>query len=99
MPLWLQVVSTIVAASFTIGTAARGMATWVWANTIKRDMSDLSKRLDAIERAQKEATDRAHQHNKNFQRQISNQDEFLAGVGERIGMRRRFAQERDEEAS
>ena len=46
MPPWLQVVSTIVAASFTIGTLARGIATWVWANTIKRDLADLKADIE-----------------------------------------------------
>ena len=45
MPPWLQVVSTIVAASFTIGTLARGVATWVWTNTIKRDLADLREEI------------------------------------------------------
>lgn len=55
MPSWLQILSTVVAASFTIGTLARGIATWVWANTIKRDLADiraeavrLNNRIDEI---------------------------------------------------
>ncbi len=53
MPEWLQVLSTIIAATFTVGMTTRGLATWVLTNTIKRDIKDLreeiarvSKRID-----------------------------------------------------
>lgn len=45
MPEWLQVVSTIVAGAFTVGTIARGVGIWVWTNTIKRDLKDIRDEL------------------------------------------------------
>lgn len=48
MPEWLTVASTAVAAAFTVGTVVRGVATWVWTNTIKRDLSRLSERIDEL---------------------------------------------------
>lgn len=45
MPSWLQVASTIVAAFFTIGVVARGVATWVWTVTIKRDLARINEQI------------------------------------------------------
>ena len=50
MPPWLQLVSTVVAALLASGTIARGVATWVWTHTLKRDIQDLR---DEISRTNK----------------------------------------------
>lgn len=48
MPPWLETVQVIVGTGFVLGTIARGTATWVFNNTLKRDMARINERIDEL---------------------------------------------------
>lgn len=48
MPPWLETAQVIVGTGFVLGTIARGTATWVFNNTLKRDMARINERIDEL---------------------------------------------------